>query len=158
MKKIYIEIKWAVIFSIALLSWMLLENTLGWHKERIADQWWLTLLFIPFAVFIYLLALREKRRRVYDRKMTWRQAFLSGVNLTVFIALLTPITSYIVHNYITPEFFFNSSEYSTKVERVVGDNFNDYLMLTDYLWQSSLGALGFGIATSAIVAFFVRKK
>ena len=37
MKKIYIEIKWAFIYSITLLAWMLLENTLGWHQERIAD-------------------------------------------------------------------------------------------------------------------------
>lgn len=158
MKKIYIEIKWAFIYSITLLAWMLLENTLGWHQERIADQWWLTLLFIPFAVFIYLLAVREKRRRVYDRKMTWPQAFLLGAILSVFIALLTPISSYIINNYITPELFFNAMDYSTKNVGMTQSDANEYVLLTTYLWQSPIGALIFGLVTAAIVALFVRKK
>ncbi|WP_240607669.1 hypothetical protein [Marixanthomonas spongiae] len=54
MKKLYIELKWAVIFMVTLLCWMLLEKTLGWHGENIADHWWMTMLFAPFAVlFIY---------------------------------------------------------------------------------------------------------
>ena len=65
MKNIKIEFKWAIIFTIMTLVWMLLEKTLGWHDEKIADHYWLTLLFIPIAIFMYLLALREKRRQIH---------------------------------------------------------------------------------------------
>ena len=158
MKKIVIEIKWACIFTITMLSWMLLEKTLGWHEEQIANHWWLTLLFSPFAIFIYLLAIREKRRRVYDRKMTWLQGFISGVIISVFVALLSPAAQYITHNYITPEYFKNVIEYSVTNDLMTRTKANAYFNITNYMWQSAFGALGFGVITSVVVAFFTRKK
>lgn len=158
MRKIYIELKWAVIFTIALLCWMLFEKTMGWHEERIADRQWLTLFFVPFAILIYLLGLREKRRRVYSEKMTWLQGFTSGVVITVFIALLSPLTQYITHNFITPEYFNNVTEYSITNELMTRTRMNEFFHINNYIWQSLFGALGLGIATSSIVAIFVRKK
>ncbi|WP_114490973.1 DUF4199 domain-containing protein [Candidatus Ulvibacter alkanivorans] len=158
MKKIYIELKWAVIFTITMLSWMLLEKTLGWHEEQIADHWWLTLLFMPFAVFIYILALREKRRRAYNRKLTWVQGFLAGLIMSVFVALLSPIAQYITHNYITPEYFNNVIEYSVTNELMTRTKANAYFNIENYMWQSAFGALGMGIVTAAIVAIFIRRK
>lgn len=143
---------------ITLLSWMLLEKTLGWHEENIANHWWLTMLFAPFAIFIYLLAVREKRRRVYNKKMTWVQGFISGVILTVFVALLSPVAQYITHNYITPEYFNTVIEYSITNDLMTRTKANDYFNINNYMWQSAIGALGFGVVTAAIVAFFTRKK
>lgn len=158
MKKIYIELKWAIIFTITLLCWMLLEKTLGWHEEKIADHQWLTLFFVPFAVLIYLLALREKRRRVYDRKITWVQGFVSGVILTIFIVLLSPLAQYITHNYITPEYFNNVRAYSITNDLMTRTKANEYFSINNYLWQAAFGALCFGIVTAAITAIFVKKK
>lgn len=158
MKKIYIELKWGVIFTITILSWMLLEKTLGWHEEKIADHEWLTLLFAPFAIFMYLLEMREKRRRVYGGKMTWLQGFVSGLILTVFVALLSPLAQYITHNFITPKYFNNVIEYSVTNDLMTRTKANDFFNINSYMWQSALGALGLGIPTAAIVAIFVRKK
>ncbi|WP_410004645.1 DUF4199 domain-containing protein [Aequorivita nionensis] len=158
MKKLYIELKWAVIFTIAILCWMLLEKTLGWHEERIADHQWLTLLFAPFAILMYLLEMREKRRRVYSGKMTWLQGFISGVILSVFVALLSPLAQYITHEFITPKYFNNVIEYSVTNDLMTRTKANEYFNINSYMWQSAFGALGFGIATAAIVAIFVRKK
>ncbi len=158
MKKLYIEFKWAIIFSIAMLAWMLLEKTLGWHGERIADHQWLTLLFAPFAILLYLLALREKRRRVYGGKMTWLQGFVSGVILSVFVALLSPLVQFITHHYITPEYFNNVIEYSVTNDLMTRSKANEYFNINNYMWQSAFGALGFGVVTAAIVAVFVRKN
>ncbi len=137
---------------------MLLEKTLGWHEEQIADHWWLTLLFMPFAVFIYILALREKRRRAYNRKLTWVQGFLAGLIMSVFVALLSPIAQYITHNYITPEYFNNVIEYSVTNELMTRTKANAYFNIENYMWQSAFGALGMGIVTAAIVAIFLRRK
>lgn len=158
MKKIYIEFKWAVIFTITFLSWMLLERTLGWHQAENLDLRWLILLFIPFAILMYLLEMREKRRRVYGGKMTWLQGFTSGLILSVFVALLAPLAQYITHHYITPEYFNNVIEYSVSNDLMTRTIASKYFNINNYLWQSVVGALGLGIATAAIAAIFVRKK
>ncbi|AFL81672.1 hypothetical protein Aeqsu_2212 [Aequorivita sublithincola DSM 14238] len=158
MKKVYIELKWAFIFTIAILCWMLLEKTLGWHEEQIANHQWLTLLFVPFAILLYLSEMREKRRRVYGGKMTWLQGFTSGVILTIFITLLSPLAQYVTHNYITPEYFNNVIEYSVTNDLMTRNKANEFFNINSYMWQSAFGALGLGVATAANVAFFVRKK
>lgn len=158
MKKIYIELKWAVIFTIALLCWILFEKTMGWHEDQIDSHQWFTLLFVPVAILMYLLALREKRRRVYGGKMTWLQGFISGLILTVFIALLSPLAQYITHNFITPEYFNDLQEYSVTNELMTRTKANEYFNINHYILQSVFGALGLGTVTAAIVAIFVRKK
>ncbi|MDT0556002.1 DUF4199 domain-containing protein [Patiriisocius hiemis] len=158
MKHIKIELKWAFIFTFLSLAWMLLERSLGWHDENIANHNWLTMLFAPFAILMYVLEMREKRRRVLGNKMTWLQGFVSGVILSVFVALLSPLAQYITHNYITPEYFNNVIEYSVTNDLMTRTKANDYFNITNYLWLSAFGALGMGVVTSAIVALFLRRK
>ena len=141
-----------------MLAWMLFEKTLGWHDEKIADHYWLTLLFMPFAILMYVLVMREKRRRHYDKKMTWLQGFLTGVKMTVFVTLLSPLAQYITHNYITPEYFNNVIEYSVTNDVMTRTKANDYFNINNYIWQSAIGALGMGLVTSAIVAIFMRRS
>jgi hypothetical protein len=157
-KNAKIELKWAIIFTIMTLVWVLLEKTLGWHDEKIADHYWLTLLFLPFAVFMYVLAMRETRRRIYNRKMTWLQGFLSGLVLALFIALLSPLAEYVTHNYLTPEYFTNVRDYSITNNLMKIKEANDYFSMNNYLWQSFFGELFGGIVTSAIVAIFMRRS
>lgn len=158
MKRVKIELKWAIIFTIMSLAWMLLEKTLGWHDENIADHWWLTLFFLPFAIIIYILAMRETRRRVYKGKMTWRQGFLSGLLMAVFVTLLSPLAQYITHNYITPEYFETVRNYSVTNELMSIQKANAYFNITSYMWQATIGAFAGGFITSAIGALFLMKK
>ncbi|MDN3724689.1 DUF4199 domain-containing protein [Aequorivita sp. SDUM287046] len=158
MKKIYIEFKWAIIFTVALLCWMLFEKTMGWHEEQIADHWWLTMFFAPIAILMYWLEMREKRRRAFEGKMTWLQGFLSGVILSVFVALLSPLAQFVTHNYVTPEYFNNVIEYSVTNEMMSRTKANDYFNINNYMWQAAFGALGFGVLLSAVVAILVRRK
>ncbi|MCW8981946.1 MULTISPECIES: DUF4199 domain-containing protein [Altibacter] len=158
MKKITIELKWAFIFTIMALVWMLLEKTLGWHDENIADHYWLTLLFLPFAALMYVLEMREKRRRYYNKVISWKQAFFSGVVMAVFVALLSPLGQYITHNYITPEYFNNVIDYSVTNKTMTLKAANEYFNITNYMMQSAIGALVGGIVISAIAAFFMKRK
>ncbi len=157
MKKVYIELKWAIIFSIALLSWIFFEKTMGWQNDNIANFWWLTLLFAPVAIFFYLLALREKRRRVYDRKMTWNQGFISGLIISVFVALLSPLTEYVAYNFFTSDNFNTIAESSVTNELMARSKMNDIFRINNYRWQSAFGLFVFGTATAATAAIFVRK-
>ena len=158
MKNLKIEFKWAVIFTITTLVWMFLEKTLGWHDEKIADHYWLTMLYMPVAIFMYILALREKRRRFYDKQMTWRQGFLSGIVVSVFVAALSPLAQYLTHHYITPEYFPNIIEYSVTNELMTLKAANEYFNINNYMMQSAIGVLTGGAIISFVAAFILRRK
>lgn len=157
MKKIYIEFKWAIIFSIALLCWILLEKKMGWDNN-IENFWWLTLLFGPFAILLYLLALREKRRRVFGGEMTWTQGLITGAVISLFVALLSPLTEYVTYNIFTQENFNTIAETSVTNNLMANTKMNDIFNINHYRWQSAFGLFIFGVITSGISAFFVRKK
>ena len=158
MKKLQIELKWAILFSVALLCWILFEKTMGWYQDEISDFWWLTLFFEPFALLIYLLALREKRRVVYNRKITWAQAILSGVFISFIVAILSPVTEYIAYNFFTQENFNAVSESSVTNELMAKSKLNDVFKINNYRWESAFGLFGFGILNTIVAGFFVRKK
>lgn len=154
-----IELKWAIIFTVMTLAWMLLERTLGWHSEEgIKDHWWLTLFFFPFAIIMYVLAMRETRRRVFKHVISWKQCFLSGLLMAFFVALLSPIAQYITHNYITPEYFETVKTYSVTNDLMKIEEANDYFNIGNYIWQAAIGSFVGGAITAAIVAIFLKKN
>jgi len=158
LKNIKLEFKWAFVFSIASLVWMLLEKELGWHDTYITDHYWLTLLFTPLALILYVQALKEKRRRFYGGRMTWLQGFYSGLKLTFFIALFSPAVQYITHNYISPEYFPNIIAYSVENNKMTLAETEAYFTLKTYIIQSALGVLIAGTITTAVVALFLKRK
>ena len=57
MKKIKIEIKWAIIFTIMVLVWMFIEKLAGFHSEHIDKHPIYTNFIIIPTIIIYVLAL-----------------------------------------------------------------------------------------------------
>jgi hypothetical protein len=112
---------------------------------------------MPFAVAMYILAIREKRRRMYHYKMTWKQGFFTGVLLAIFVALLSPAAQYITHNFITPEYFETVKNYSVTNKLMTIEGANDYFNFNSYLLQSFFGALIGGVVISAITALFLKR-
>lgn len=158
MKSIRLELKWSIIFTLATLIWMMLEHTFGWDTEFIAERWWITLFFIPIGILFFYLALKEKRRRHYNGSITWLQAFGSGCLLSLFIALLSPLTQYISQEYIAPSYFGNIIAYSVDNRILTRQEAVENFHLQSYILQSAIGALVAGILTSAVVAIIIRRK
>ncbi len=104
MKKYTIELKWGIIFLIVVLIWMYFEKFIGWHGENIADHAIYNNLFAIIAIFIYMLALLDKRKNYCGGKMTWYQGFVTGLIISVVVTLLSPLSQYITHQLITPEY------------------------------------------------------
>ncbi|TKD65205.1 DUF4199 domain-containing protein [Flavobacterium sp. ASW18X] len=157
MKTIKTEIKWGVIFTLAALLWMVLEKSLGWHDEHIAKYPLYTNVFAVVAILIFVFALKEKRDKDLNGKMSWVKGFITGVIISLFVALLSPLAQYLTHNYISPEYFNNAIAHgislgNNKVDMEAYFNFNNYVVM------SVISALAMGILTSAIVAFFLKKK
>ena len=158
MKKIAIEIKWGLLFSIATLVWMIIENVVGLHDKYISKHLIYTNLFAIIAIAIYFLALKEKKQSVFNGKMTWRQGFISGVILSIVISLLSPLVQYITFTLITPQFFTNIIKYAVENKVQTQEQAEAYFSLKNYMLQGVFGGLSMGVFTSAIVAFFLKTK
>lgn len=159
MQNIKIEIKWAVIFSVMGLIWMLLEKLSGLHSTYIDYHLYLTNLFAIPAIWVMVLALKAKKNLYYNGQMTYKQGLISGVILSVIIALLSPLTQWVTTYIITPEYFPNVIKRSVeigyyKTTEEAQANFN----FLNYAKQGLIGALIMGVVTTAIAMIFIRTK
>src|SRR5690606_7003218 len=159
MKNISIEIKWAVLFSIMTLLWMLLEKLSGLHGKYIDYHLYLTNLFAIPAIWFMVLALKDKKKNCYNGNMSYKQGLISGIILSAFIALLSPLTQWITSYVITPEYFPNVIKrsveigyYKTTAEAEANFNYKNYAI------NSTVFAFVFGVVTTAIAMIFLRTK
>lgn len=158
MKGRKIEIKWGVLFILVGLIWMVFEKTMGWHDVHIDKHATYSMFIAPIAIAIYVFALLDKKRNFYGGKMTFKQAFVSGLFITLVIVILSPLSQYITSTYITPDYFNNVIEYSVSSGKMEQQAAEDYFNLHNYMIQAVTGAAIMGILTSALVAVFVRSK
>ena len=157
-KKYNIEIKWALIFFAAALIWMLFERIIGLHDAHIDKHSTYTNIFAIPAILIYVLALLDKRKNFYGGVMSFKQGFISGLIITVIVAVLSPLSQVIVSEIISPDYFSNIIDYSVDQGYMDLEDAQKYFSLGSYIIQAFIGALIMGIITSTIVAAFVRKK
>ncbi len=159
MNQYKIEIKWAFIFALVSLLWILLEKVSGLHSNHIDKQQYLTMLFMIPAIGIYILALQDKKKNFYKGQMSFKQGFFSGAIISVIIMLLSPLTQWVTSYVITPEFFPNAIEYSLKSGYYqTREEAETFFSFKNYVLQGLIGSLVMGLLTSAIVAFFIRTK
>lgn len=159
MKNLKIEIKWALIFIVMSLLWMVLEKLCGLHGKYIDYHLYLTNLFAIPAIWIYVLALKDKKKNFYNGKMNYKQGLIAGILISVIIALFSPLTQWIISYVITPEYFPNVIKrsvelgyYKSIAEAEANFNYKNYTI------QSSVFALIMGVVTTAITMLFIRSK
>ena len=92
MKNIKIELKWAIIFSVVGLLWMVLEKLTGLHGKYIDYHLYLTNLFAIPAIIVMVMALKDKKKNFYNGQMSYKQGLISGTILSIIIAVLSPLT------------------------------------------------------------------
>lgn len=158
MKNRTIEIKWALIFTLMYLAWMLLEKATGLHDENLESHSLYTNLMAIPAFAIYLLALLNKKKKDYSGRMTYRQGFISGLVMTVIIALFGPFRQYITVTYLIPDYFANSIAHAVATGESTAEEAALYFNLKSYMLFTFLGDLFMGIVTSAIAAIFAKSK
>lgn len=159
MKNFKIEIKWGLIFAIMTLIWMVLENISGLHGKYIDYHLYLTNLFAIPAIWVMVLALKDKKKNFYDGNITYTQGLLSGIIISLIIALLSPLTQWIITYIITPEYFPNVIKRSVELgyfkstpEAEANFNYKNYAI------QSTIFAFVFGTLTTAIAMIFIKKN
>ena len=158
MSKYRIEIKWAIIFSVTMILWMLGEKFLGLHDERIAEHAFYTSFFAIVAIGIYLLALHDKRKNFHNGFMSWQDGFKSGAILTFGIVILSPLVQLLISELITPDYFTNITEYSIETGEMSREEAEAYFSTKNYIIQSMVWAMITGLITAAITALILRRK
>lgn len=159
MNNIKIELKWAIVFSVVTLVWMVLEKISGLHGKYIDYHLYLTNLFAIPAIWMMIMALKDKKKNDYNENISYKQGLVSGIILSVFIAMLSPLTQWITSYIITPEYFPNVIKRSVelgyfKTTLEAEANFN----YPNYAKQGAIGALVMGILTTTIAMIFIRTK
>jgi|SRR5690606_1524838 len=112
MKSVKIEIKWALIFVAMMLLWMLIEKLSGLHDAHIDKHAIFTNFIAIPAIVIFVFALLDKRKNFYGGVMTYKQGFISGLIITVIVALFSPLVQYIISAIISPNYFMNVIHYT----------------------------------------------
>lgn len=159
MKTIAIELKWAIIFSLVTLLWMVLEKVSGLHDQYIDYHMYLTNLFAIPAIVMMVMALKEKKKVFYQGQMSYAKGLKSGVILSVIIALISPLTQWITTFVITPEYFPNVIKRSVELGFYPDIAAAEaYFNFENYVMQSFIGALMMGIITTLIAMIFIRSK
>ncbi len=157
MKNIKLEFKWAVIFVVMQLIWIILEKSAGLYTVRISKHsLYSNFIAIP-AITIYVLALLDKRNYYYNGYMTYVQGLISGLIITALVTLLTPVVQYVVSTGIAPEFFPNMIEYSVSNGRMTKDAAESYFNIKSFILQGLMFTPLMGLTTTLIIALFVRK-
>jgi len=90
MSNLKIEIKWAIIFSVIGLMWMVLEKLVGLHSTHIDKHMYLTNLFAIPAIIVMVLALKDKKRVFYKGLMSY--GYYTSKHATHF-SLSVPVVS-----------------------------------------------------------------
>ncbi|MFD1770767.1 DUF4199 domain-containing protein [Sphingobacterium suaedae] len=159
MKNIKIEIKWAVFFAIMTLVWMFLEKLSGLHGKYIDYHLYLTNLFVFPAIWFMVLALKDKKRNFYNGSMTYKQGLISGIVLSLLLAVLSPLTQWIISYVITPEYFPNVIKRSVELEyyKTTADA-QAHFNYKSYAVSSTIFFFVFGVVTTAMVMLFLRTR
>jgi uncharacterized membrane protein YjgN (DUF898 family) len=156
--KFKIEIKWAIIYFVMTIAWSALGKLLGFHSNRIEHN----VLFNGLVIFpsfaVYLFALLDKRKNYFDGTMTFRQGFVSGMILTVFVTILGPLTPLISIGLISPDLFQNAIEFVVSNNIMTQEEANNQFNMPAFIIQGVIAAPIFGLPLSLICAFFTRKQ
>jgi hypothetical protein len=158
MKSIKIEIKWAIIFVVTTLVWMVIEKISGLYSEHIDKHEVVSMFFMIPAISVYVFALLDKRKTFYGGTMSYKQGFISGLIITALVTLISPLTQYITTVFIGPEYFSNVIVYVVEQGKMTQTEAEAYFNLKNYIIEGLIGAPIMGLMTTAIIAIFTRKK
>ncbi len=156
MNKFAIELKWAIIFAIAALAWLGLERLVGLHDAYIAQHASYTNLFAIVAIAVYYFALEDKRKNYYGGRMSWKQGFLSGLIISVIVAILSPLTMWIGSTLVAPDYFANAIDYAVRSKVSTREEAEQFFSYQNYALINAVSAILIGALTAAIVAIFTR--
>jgi hypothetical protein len=158
MKQFSIELKWAFNFFIASMLWMMLEKFLGYHDDKIQYQPLFSMLFGFVTLVIYIFALKDKKINFYHNQMNWREGFVSGLTLSLVIALFTTMIEYTKHHVISPYFLETMQKIIVEQNKMTLENAENFFTFSNSLSQSIFYVISFGSVLAALISLVIKSK
>jgi len=131
---------------------------MGWHDEYIAKHWNRTLWFGGIVLLLYALAISDKKKNSFQGEMQWIDGFKTGVLISLFVAILTPITQLIIHEWISPNYFDYAIKQAVESDMMTQEQAEDNFHFSSYIFQAIINILVMGVLFSAIIAFILKSK
>jgi hypothetical protein len=158
MTRYKVELKWTCIFAAVCIAWALIGKVLGFDGQQIRHaQIFNTFIMVPTLV-IYLLSALDKRDRCYNGQITFKQAVISGIILSVGITVSGIFTTVISTQLISPELFANNIQYHTAQKLMTHSEAVAQFNLQTFIVTGIIAALLMGIVLAVITAAVIRKK
>ena len=159
MKNFKIELKWSLIYAVIFFAYILIENLLGLHNNHIKTKFFLNSLFLPqlpLLIFVSFKSIKEKKHLFFNGSISWKQACVSGIMATIFIACLNTLIAYLSYGLIFPECYDNLSVFlqSLKIDPTIKKAWE----LEGSIKRTTIDILSFGVVISAIIAYFSAKN
>ena len=149
------EFKWAVIISVIMLAWLTILKFAGFESEKASQFSMVSMVFFVFMFGFYVLAVRERRTRLRGF-IERRDAFLTGLIITMFLVLLMPINMLIFHFVINPDFFQTMIDVAVESGTPFEQAKSDYNLVA-YIFSSMLMMAILGGLYSAVCAVLLQR-
>ena len=151
-----IEVKWALIFTVFSIFWVLGEKFLGLHDNLINKHVYLTQLFVIPVIGIYFFALLDKRKRDFGNNMSYKQGLITGIYITAYVTMVSPFIQYITLEVISPDYLRHAISYNVSTGLLSQHEAEQYFNLKNYIIQSMTGVAVVGNTISIVAALFVK--
>jgi hypothetical protein len=152
------EFKWASILFTVTLLWKVFEKIMGWHGPQIEKHALYSNMYDLLFVTIFVFALLGIRKKRFAGEMTWKQGFLSGLIITVLITAVSPITQFLAHKVISPEFFPNIINLAVENGVLSSETAEAKFNLNNYILENLVGTAIIGTVCALLLPLFMMKK
>lgn len=157
MSRFKIEIRWAFIYAGMVILWAVIGKILDFDNAKIEYSFVFNSLIIVPSFVIYLLEGFAKRKSQHGT-ITYKQAFISGVVLSVFIMCLGVLTTIISVRIISPNYFSNAIAFFTSNKSITTEQAIQQFNLQTFIVQGIVGTIVAGMVFSLITSFIVKKN
>jgi hypothetical protein len=152
---IRIELRYAVLTSLLVLLWLIMEFEIGLQDKYVAFHPYISLLAFLIPVVTYRLAIREKIEEKYG-KLSFKQAFVSGLLMTFFCSILAVPIQIGFQKLVNPDFFETMITYTAQKSHSTMEQAAQYFNPRNYIAEQVLYTFIIGTIISLILAFRMR--
>lgn len=151
------SVKWGILFSLTSLLWNIMEYVAGYHTVHIDQHQIVSMFFMIPAIALMTLGMREQKKKA-GGVITYGQSFMSGLFISMVVAVLSAPVQWIFFTFINPSFFETFIAHTVNNGSMNADAAAAYFNLKNYIVQGMGGAIVMGTVTSAIVALFLKSR
>ena len=167
--KINSEVGSGVAISLAGFLWLLMEYALGLHDKYITyDPFIFWIVIIIPVVGIYW-ALKAKRDRFYEGKISFLQALTTGGMITLVVSLITPLFTWLYVAVVNDKFFIKHIDHEREMIQQLGLNdatvieqrlleANQKYSVLNYLFNSFLFAFIVCAVLTVLISAMIQKN